>query len=84
VQNAEDLATRDPNLRAREFFGTASEVDPWGAYGLDRFPARFEGKRPLQYEGVHELGADTFDVFSGILGLSDEQIAELMAGGVLS
>src|SRR6185312_484574 len=78
VQDAEDLTQRDEQLRARKFFTTAS-AEKWGDYGLERFPARFNGKRPSTYEGVHEVGDDTFDVIQGMLNMSDEAIAELMA-----
>ena len=83
VQNARDLTGTDPQLGAREFFGT-STADNWGNYGIDRFPALFNGERPPRYEGVHGLGADTFDVLSDVLGLTDEQVAELMATGALT
>jgi crotonobetainyl-CoA:carnitine CoA-transferase CaiB-like acyl-CoA transferase len=83
VQNARDLAEGDPQLAARKFFGTA-QAAPWGEYGLDRFPARFNGARPAIYEGVRQGGADTFDVLTEVIGLSDEEIAELMANGALT
>jgi crotonobetainyl-CoA:carnitine CoA-transferase CaiB-like acyl-CoA transferase len=82
VQNAEDLS-RDPALVARDFFGTANAA-AWGEYGLDRFPALFNGERPPTYEGVHAVGEDTFDVATGIVGLDDEAVAELAASGALS
>ncbi|WP_322795328.1 CoA transferase [Tepidiforma sp.] len=83
VQHARDLTERDPQLAARQFFGTA-RAETWGEYGIDRFPALFEGERPPRYEGVHQVGQDTFDVLSELLGYDDGRIAELMAAGVLS
>ncbi|GIW12772.1 MAG: putative CoA-transferase [Tepidiforma sp.] len=83
VQHAGDLAERDPQLAARDFFGSAV-AERWGEYGLDKFPARFDGRRPPRYEGVHQVGQDTFDVLSRVLGYDDERIAELMALGALS
>ncbi len=83
VQDAEDLNKRDPQLAYREFFGTAT-CDRWGAYGVDRFPARFNGRRPGVYEGVHEAGADTFDIVTSLLEFTDEEAAGLMARGVLN
>lgn len=83
VQNARDLTQRDPQLQSAGFFDTATGAR-WGEYGLDRFPATFSGERPQHYEGVHEVGADTFDVLAEILGLDDGTIAELVAEGVLS
>jgi crotonobetainyl-CoA:carnitine CoA-transferase CaiB-like acyl-CoA transferase len=83
VQHAGDLAERDPQLAARDFFGSA-RAEKWGEYGIDRFPARFDGERPPVYEGVRQVGEDTYEVLSTVLGYDDERIAELMAGGVLS
>lgn len=83
VQDASDLTERDAQLKARRFFGTTT-CERWGEYGIDRFPARFNGQRPAVYESVHELGADTFDVLQGVLGLSDAEIAELVACGALT
>ncbi len=83
VQDAADLATCDPQLAAREFFGSATSASR-GEYGLDRFPAWFNGRPIERYEGVRELGADTFAVLSDVLGMGDEEIARLASEGVLS
>jgi len=83
VQNASDLFARDRHLAARHFFGTATS-EFWGEYGIDRFPATFNGERPALYEGVHSAGEDTFDVLTGLLRLSDDEVAELVAGGALT
>ncbi|WP_322818357.1 CoA transferase [Tepidiforma sp.] len=83
VQHAGDLAERDPQLAARDFFGTAY-AERWGEYSLDRFPARFDGRRPPRYEGVHQVGQDTFVVLAEVLGYDDERIAHLMAIGALT
>jgi crotonobetainyl-CoA:carnitine CoA-transferase CaiB-like acyl-CoA transferase len=83
VQNAADLTGADPQHADRNFFGTAN-CTQWGDYGVDRFPARFNGARPAVYDGVHDLGADTFDVLVEVGGYDDETIASLVADGVLS
>ena len=83
VQHGGDLAERDPQLASRDFFGTAY-AERWGEYGLDRFPARFDGHRPPRYEGVRQVGQDTFDVLAEVLGYDDERIANLMAIGALT
>lgn len=83
VQNAEDLAYRDPQVSAAGFFGTAW-AENWGEYGVDRFPALFDGRRRDVYKGVHQGGEDTFDVMKDVLGLDDGEIATLVAEGVLS
>lgn len=85
VQDAADLTERDENLAAAEFFGQATATNErWGEYGLDRFPARFNGERPPRYEGSHDLGTDTFAVLTELLDLDDEAIAGLVAAGVLA
>lgn len=83
VQNARDLTQHDPQLAARDFFGTTESAGR-GEHGLDRFPARFNGERPPVYTGVHAIGEDTFDVMTGLLGFSDDETAELLASGALS
>ena len=83
VQDARDLTQGDPQLAAREFFGTLS-TDARSDYGFDKFPALFNGERPAAGQGVRPLGADTFDVATGLLGLSDDAAAGLLAAGVLS
>ena len=83
VQDAADLTQRDPQLAAREFFGIAT-MEGGGDYSIDRFPALFNGLRPERYEGVHQPGSDTFDVATGVLGLDDDAVAELLANGALS
>ena len=83
VQNAEDLTERDEQLACPRIFHNAA-AEKWGEYGLERFPARFNGARPRTYEGVHQVGEDTFDVITELLGLPDEEVAELMAEGVFT
>ncbi len=83
VQDAADLASSDPQLAERGFFTTARS-ERWGGYGLDAFPARFDGTRPAACEGTREAGSDTFDVLTGVLGLPDADVAELMAQGALT
>jgi crotonobetainyl-CoA:carnitine CoA-transferase CaiB-like acyl-CoA transferase len=78
VQDGEDLNVRDPQLAARKFFGVAHAAN-WGDYGFDRFPARFNGERPQVYEGVHTIGEDTFAMLTEILGLGEDEIADLAA-----
>ncbi len=83
VQDGEDLNVRDPHLAAREFFGTTQSAH-WGEYGVDRFPARFNGERPPVYDGVHAIGGDTFAVLTEVIELGDDEIAALAEEGALS
>ena len=84
VQDAADLANEDPNIAHRAALGTLTAYELWGEYGTDRYPALLGGMRPSAMEPVHPLGHDTFDVLTGVLGLEDEEIAALVAAGVLS
>jgi crotonobetainyl-CoA:carnitine CoA-transferase CaiB-like acyl-CoA transferase len=62
------LVTRQPHPEA----GTVSVLAP---------PYRFDGTRmPVRYPPP-QLGKDTSQVLQGVLGLSDERISELKAGG---
>jgi benzylsuccinate CoA-transferase BbsF subunit len=84
VQDAEDLAERDPVLRARGFFGVAEPSSGADGYGIDQFPGSFDGERPAVYRAAHPLGADTFETLTGLLGMSEDEVAELFADGTLS
>ncbi len=83
VQDAADLTGRDAQLAARAFFGT-TVAEGRGEYLIDRFPALFNGQRPADYAGVHQTGADTFAVLTELLGLPDDEVAELLASGALN
>jgi crotonobetainyl-CoA:carnitine CoA-transferase CaiB-like acyl-CoA transferase len=83
VQNAAGLAGEDQQNKARDFFGTMA-TGPWGDHGVDHFPALINGKRPPNYVGAAESGADTFDVLQEVLGLDADEIAGLAEAGALS
>ena len=83
VQDGGDVATADPHLAARAFLGTIPTEDG-GEQGAERFPAFIDGQRPTTGYAARSLGADTFDVFTELLEMSPEAIAELVADGVLS
>ena len=82
VQDARDLDTNDPQIAARDFFNSVAMEDG-SEHRAERFPASFDGLRPAAAFGARSLSADTFDVATELLGLSAEEIAELVAGGVL-
>ncbi len=82
VQDGADVGGNDPHLAAREFLGAVAAEDG-GEHGADRFPAHFDGERPAAAFAARSLGADAFDVCAELLGLSPEEIAELMAEGAL-
>ena len=82
-QDAADLFMRDQQTADRAFFGTLHS-DSWSDYGIERFPAFFNGSRPEAAEGVHATGVDTFPVLTELLGMSDQEVAELVALGALT
>jgi crotonobetainyl-CoA:carnitine CoA-transferase CaiB-like acyl-CoA transferase len=82
VQDAEDANEHDPQFAAR---GTFFEMDH-PVIG----PARFEGLpfqsssfAPEHWRSAPLLGEDNHHVFSTVLGLSSDEVAELVADGVL-
>ena len=84
VQDARDLATFDPHVRGREFFGESEASGGTGGSSVDRFPARFAGQRPPVYRAPHQMGADTFEFLTGVVGMDEGEVAQLAADGVLS
>ncbi len=82
VQNAQDVLDKDPHVQERGYYqyldhpetGRAAYDGP-GAK-LSRTPGYFTGLAPL-------LGEHTFDVCERILGLTADEIADLMAEEVL-
>ena len=83
VQDGADIATADPHLAARGFLGTIPTEDG-GEQDAERFPAYIDGLRPTTAYGARSLGADTFDVLTELLELPPDEIAELVADGILS
>jgi crotonobetainyl-CoA:carnitine CoA-transferase CaiB-like acyl-CoA transferase len=82
VQNAQDVLDKDPHVQQRGYYqyldhpetGRAAYDGP-GAR-LSRTPGYFTGPAPL-------LGEHTFDVCERIVGLTPDEIADLMAEEVL-
>jgi benzylsuccinate CoA-transferase BbsF subunit len=82
VQNAQDMLDRDPHVKARGYYrylehaetGRAAYDGP--AMVLSLTPGVLAAPAPL-------LGEDTFDVCERILGLSPDEIADLVAEGIL-
>jgi crotonobetainyl-CoA:carnitine CoA-transferase CaiB-like acyl-CoA transferase len=83
VQDGADLGERDEQLASRGFFATL-RGETAGEYGYDRFPARFNGRRPEAADAVHHPGADTYEVVTSLAGLTDNEFANLVANGALS
>jgi benzylsuccinate CoA-transferase BbsF subunit len=82
VQNAEDVTTRDPHLLARAHYSRLDHVEAGPhlydgpAFKLSRTPGRVTRAAAL-------MGEDGQYVLQELLHMSDDQIAELAAAGVL-
>jgi crotonobetainyl-CoA:carnitine CoA-transferase CaiB-like acyl-CoA transferase len=82
VQNAEDLNERDPQLADREVF---FEMDH-PVIGTARFegtPIQFSTSVQDNWRSAPLLGEDNEYVLKHIVGVSDDEYAELEAGGVI-
>jgi benzylsuccinate CoA-transferase BbsF subunit len=82
VQNSQDLLDRDEHMKARGYYEyvehpeTGREAHDGPAAHLSATPGHVTGPAPL-------LGEHTMDVCERILGLSMDEIGDLMAEGVL-
>jgi crotonobetainyl-CoA:carnitine CoA-transferase CaiB-like acyl-CoA transferase len=82
VQNAQDMLDRDPHMKVRGYYeyldhpetGRAAYDGP--AARLSETPAHHRAPAPL-------LGEHTMDVCERIIGLSTDEIADLLAEGIL-
>jgi crotonobetainyl-CoA:carnitine CoA-transferase CaiB-like acyl-CoA transferase len=84
VQDAEDLAERDPQLAARGYWLTADH-DVFGPRRHDRFPGLWDGSDLSPYRRAPSyLGEANFEVLADLVGLDAETIAEGIAGGLFS
>lgn len=83
VQNSQDILDKDEHMKAREYYwyldhpetGRAAYDGP--AMRLSETPGVLRAPAPL-------LGEHTFDVAERIIGLSGDEIADLLAEGVLA
>lgn len=82
VQNAQDMLDRDPHMKARGYYQyvdhpeAGREAHDGPAAVLSETPGYIAGPAPL-------LGEHTMDVCERILGLTMDEIADLLAEGVL-
>jgi len=77
VQDAADLA-KNPHLRARRFF-----VEDVNTPLIDASPIRMSGAQVEYRRGAPAPGQDNDYVYGKLLGISNEEIAELMGKGVI-
>jgi benzylsuccinate CoA-transferase BbsF subunit len=82
VQNARDVLERDPHVKARGYYRyldhpeTGHSAYDGPAFVLSETPGELRGPAPL-------LGEHTMEVCERILGLTPDEIADLLAEGVL-
>jgi benzylsuccinate CoA-transferase BbsF subunit len=81
VQNAEDLQERDPQLKHRHFFWKLEHPDV-GEYTAPR-PNFTLSKAPYELHRAPLLGEHSEHVLKEILGMTDDEIAELVIEGIL-
>ena len=82
VQDSEDLAEHDPQLRARGFWHTMDHA-LFGQRGHDGFPARWSTSELEPYRPSPYLGEHNFEVFGDLLGWDPERIATAIGDGLL-
>ncbi|MDE3204014.1 MAG: CoA transferase [Acidobacteriota bacterium] len=82
VQNPQDLNERDPQLSMR---GTFFEMDHpvIGPARFEGFPALMSGDHPDHWRSAPLVGEDNDYVFGEILGLSEQERADLLGAGVI-
>ena len=82
VQDGRDLVEHDPQLRARGFYPVV-EHPRAGAFVHEGVPIRLSGTPGAVWDAAPLLGADTERVLRELGGLTDPEIEDLRAGGVL-
>jgi benzylsuccinate CoA-transferase BbsF subunit len=83
VQNAQDLLDKDEHMRARGYYQYLDHAET-GRSAYDGTPAHFSATPVYHAAPAPLFGEHTFDVCDRILGLSVDEIADLMAEGVLA
>jgi len=81
LENGEDLLERDPQLKHRCFFGELDHPEA-GKYCTPR-PSFILSKCPGELERAPLIGEHNEYVLKEILGITDEEIAELIIAGVV-
>lgn len=82
VQNAQDLLDRDEHMKTRNYYQyvdhpeAGREAHDGPAFHLSKTPGFIAGPAPL-------MGEHTYDVCERIVGLNADEIADLLAEGVL-
>ena len=82
VQNAEDLNETDPQLAHRGVF-FQMDHPVIGEARFEGVPVRFDGMSADNWRSGPMLGEDNEYVFKELLGLGDDELAELAASGAI-
>jgi benzylsuccinate CoA-transferase BbsF subunit len=82
VSNVEDLITRDPHMRERHF-EDVEDISGEFVHTIHRQPSRIDGQTP-PLKRPPTLGEHNEAVFKGLLGVSDDDYVELLAGEVIN
>jgi crotonobetainyl-CoA:carnitine CoA-transferase CaiB-like acyl-CoA transferase len=82
VQNAEDLNETDPQLAHRGVF-FQMDHPVIGEARFEGVPVRFDGMSADNWRSGPMLGEDNEYVFRELLGIGDDELAELAASGVI-
>jgi len=82
VQNAEDLNETDPQLAHRGVF-FQMDHPVIGEARFEGVPVRFDGMSADNWRSGPMLGEDNEYVFKELLGIGDDELAELAASGVI-
>ncbi len=80
VQTGEDLAENDPHLKERGLF---QQVPDAGGVlrTIERAPYKLSATPGKVNKGAPEFGADQTFVLSEVLGVDDEELAEMAIAG---
>jgi benzylsuccinate CoA-transferase BbsF subunit len=82
VQNAQDMLDRDPHMQAREYYQYLDHAET-GRAAYDGPAARLSATPGYHRAPAPTLGEHTMDVCERIIGLTTDEIADLLAEGVL-
>ena len=77
VQTNEDKVVRDPQLRSREFIQRVPHREVEDSFETDTLPFKFSHTEHRVRQASPPLGSDTQFILTEVLGLSEDEIAEL-------
>ena len=82
VQNAQDMLERDPHMKARQYYQYLDHPET-GRAAYDGVAARLSETPGFHRAPAPLLGEHTMEVCERVIGLSQDEIADLLAEGVL-